>query len=115
KNYGTDMMRLAEKSLLLRILDQQWKDHSLSLDHLRQGINLRAYAQRDPLSEYKGEAFELFQSMLVSLRENITGSLAHLQLGDTSSEEVISEIFEPESEQEMTLEYHKDPYDPGET
>ncbi|MDZ4322889.1 MAG: preprotein translocase subunit SecA, partial [Alphaproteobacteria bacterium] len=52
KDYGVEMMRLAEKSLLLRILDQQWKDHLLSLDHLRQGINLRAYAQRDPLNEY---------------------------------------------------------------
>lgn len=115
KSYGADMMRLAEKSLLLRLLDQQWKDHLLSLDHLRQGINLRAYAQRDPLNEYKGEAFELFQSMLVSLRENITAALAHLQLGEASKEEVVSEIFEPEAEQEMTLEYHKDPYDPGET
>lgn len=115
KNYGFDMMRLAEKSLLLRILDQQWKDHLLNLDHLRQGINLRAYAQRDPLNEYKGEAFELFQEMLVKLRENITGALAHLQLGQTSADEMVSEIFEPEAEQEMTLEYHKDPFDPGET
>ena len=52
-------------SLLLQLLDQTWKEHLLSLDHLRQGINLRAYAQRDPLNEYKREAFELFQDMLV--------------------------------------------------
>ncbi len=59
-------MRMAEKSLLLQLLDQTWKDHLLSLDHLRQGINLRAYAQRDPLNEYKREAFELFEGMLVT-------------------------------------------------
>ncbi|MBS0271755.1 MAG: preprotein translocase subunit SecA [Proteobacteria bacterium] len=114
--YGHEMMHLAEKSLLLRILDQQWKDHLLSLDHLRQGINLRAYAQRDPLNEYKGEAFELFQEMLGRLRENVTGALAHLQLGErTTAEQVVADIFEPEMEQEMTLNYHDDPYDPGET
>ena len=66
-NYGADIMRMAERSLLLQILDQIWKDHLLSLDHLRQGINLRAYAQRDPLNEYKREAFKLFQDMLVSI------------------------------------------------
>ena len=55
---------MAEKSLLLQILDQIWKEHLLQLDHLRQGIGLRAYGQRDPLNEYKREAFELFEAML---------------------------------------------------
>ena len=72
-NYGPDLMRMAEKSLLLQFLDQIWKDHLLQLDHLRQGINLRAYAQRDPLNEYKREAFELFEAMLANLREQVTG------------------------------------------
>ena len=58
--YGADTMRMVEKSLLLQLLDQTWKEHLLALDHLRQGINLRAYAQRDPLNEYKREAFDLF-------------------------------------------------------
>ena len=53
-NYGTELFRMAEKSILLQVIDQQWKEHLLALDHLRQGINLRAYAQRDPLNEYKG-------------------------------------------------------------
>jgi preprotein translocase subunit SecA len=79
-NYGTDLMRMAEKSLLLQILDQTWKDHLLSLDHLRQGINLRAYAQRDPLNEYKREAFELFEGMLVDLRQRVTSVLSHIEL-----------------------------------
>jgi preprotein translocase subunit SecA len=79
-NYGPDLMRMAEKSLLLQLLDQTWKDHLLSLDHLRQGINLRAYAQRDPLNEYKREAFELFEAMLANLRQHITSVLSHVEL-----------------------------------
>lgn len=113
KTYGAEMVRLAEKSLLLRILDQQWKDHLLSLDHLRQGINLRAYGQRDPLNEYKSEAFEMFQDMLTRLRANVIGALAHLQIGEVTPQEVVEEIFEPEADQEMTLHYTKDPYNPG--
>ena len=68
-NYGAEVMRMVEKSLLLQILDQTWKDHLLTLDHLRQGISLRAYGQRDPLNEYKTEAFTLFEKMLDQLRE----------------------------------------------
>ena len=79
-NYGPELMRMAEKSLLLQLLDQTWKDHLLSLDHLRQGINLRAYAQRDPLNEYKREAFELFEEMLINLRQQVTSVLSHVEL-----------------------------------
>src|SRR3546814_11133430 len=76
-NYGPEMMRFAEKSLLLQILDQSWKDHLLHLDQLRQGIGLRAYGQRDPLNEYKREAFELFEEMLERVRETMTTVLCH--------------------------------------
>jgi preprotein translocase subunit SecA len=79
-NFGPELMRMAEKSLLLQILDQAWKEHLLSLDHLRQGINLRAYAQRDPLNEYKREAFELFEAMLAGLRQQVTSMLCHLEI-----------------------------------
>ncbi len=79
-NYGPELMRMAEKSLLLQLLDQTWKDHLLSLDHLRQGINLRAYAQRDPLNEYKREAFALFEGMLANLRQHVTSVLSHIEL-----------------------------------
>ncbi len=78
--FGPDLMRSIEKSLLLQILDQVWKDHLLSLDHLRQGINLRAYAQKDPLNEYKREAFTLFEEMLGSLREQVTQMLLMVQV-----------------------------------
>ena len=79
-NFGPEIMRMAEKNLLLQLLDQSWKDHLLSLDHLRQGIGLRAYAQRDPLNEYKSESFNLFEEMLDRLRETITGVLSHLDI-----------------------------------
>jgi len=79
-NYGPDVMRMVEKSLLLQILDQTWKEHLLQLDHLRGGIGLRAYGQRDPLNEYKTEAFNLFESMLSGLRETVTRVLARIEL-----------------------------------
>jgi preprotein translocase subunit SecA len=75
-NYGSELMRMAEKSLLLQLLDQTWRDHLLSLDHLRQGINLRAYGQRDPLNEHKREAL----AMLANLRQHVTSVLSHVEL-----------------------------------
>jgi preprotein translocase subunit SecA len=78
--YGSEMMRMAEKSLLLRILDQAWKDHLLSLDHMRQGINLRAYAQGNPLNEYKREAFNLFQFMMGKVKAELISTLSHFDM-----------------------------------
>ena len=79
-NYGVEIWRMVEKSLVLQVLDQVWKEHLLGLDHLRQGIGLRAYGQRDPLNEYKREAFDMFELMLANLREQVTMILAHLEL-----------------------------------
>jgi preprotein translocase subunit SecA len=78
--YGSEIMRMVEKSILLQILDQAWKDHLLQLDQLRQGVSLRAYAQKDPLNEYKTEAFNMFQLMLDHLRETVTTYLSFVQL-----------------------------------
>jgi preprotein translocase subunit SecA len=78
--FGVETWRSVEKSILLQILDQAWKEHLLQLDHLRQGISLRAYAQRDPLNEYKSEAFSLFEQMLAHLRERVTQVLALVEL-----------------------------------
>jgi preprotein translocase subunit SecA len=80
ETYGAEIWQLAEKSMLLQLLDQSWKDHLLALDHLRQGIGLRAYAQRDPLNEYKREAFDMFDSLLRVFRERVSTILAHLEL-----------------------------------
>ncbi|WP_237215292.1 preprotein translocase subunit SecA [Falsiroseomonas oryziterrae] len=79
-NFGPELMRMVEKSLLLQIFDAVWKEHLLSLDHLRQGIGLRAYGQRDPLNEYKSEAFNLFNAMLEDLRERVTSVLMRIEL-----------------------------------
>ena len=79
-NYGPDLWRMVEKNLLLQVLDQHWKEHLFKLDHLKQGIGLRAYGQRDPLNEYKGEAFEMFSSMLSILRSAVTSLLAKVEL-----------------------------------
>ena len=79
-NFTPDVMRMAEKSILLQLLDQTWKEHLLALDHLRQGIGLRAYGQKDPLNEYKREAFDLFNAMLEQLRETTTSFLSRFQL-----------------------------------
>ncbi|MCY4396289.1 MAG: preprotein translocase subunit SecA [Rhodospirillaceae bacterium] len=79
-SYSPELMRLAEKSVLLQILDQQWKEHLLQLDHLRQAVNLRAYGQKDPLIEYKREAFDMFQVMLSGLKETTVGALSHLEI-----------------------------------
>ncbi len=79
-NFGVDIFRQAEKNLLLQVLDQGWKDHLLMLDQMRQSIGLRAYAQKDPLNEYKKESFELFEEMLDKLRKTITSVLAYIEI-----------------------------------
>ncbi|MBN8871803.1 MAG: preprotein translocase subunit SecA [Rhodospirillales bacterium] len=79
-NMGPDLMRFIEKSLLLQTLDAVWKEHLYALDHLRQGIGLRAYGQRDPLNEYKSEAFALFNAMLDELKERVTTMLSRVEL-----------------------------------
>ncbi len=83
--FGVDVFRQAEKTLLLQVLDQGWKDHLLMLDQMRQSIGLRAYAQKDPLNEYKKEAFELFENMLDKLRKTITSVLSHIEIQQDNS------------------------------
>ena len=79
-NIKPDIMRQIEKSLLLQILDQSWKEHLLNLEHLRQGIGLRGLGQKNPLNEYKTEAFAMFEAMLDQLRENVTQALCIVQV-----------------------------------
>ncbi len=76
--FGADTMHFIEKSVLIQMLDTVWKEHLYALDHLRQGIGLRAYGQRDPLNEYKSEAFVLFNFMLDELKERVTGTLSRV-------------------------------------
>src|ERR1700726_5340095 len=79
-NIGPELMRFIEKSLLIQTLDAVWKEHLYALDHLRQGIGLRAYGQRDPLNEYKSEAFTLFNAMLDELKERVTMLLSRVEV-----------------------------------
>ncbi len=78
--WGPDVMRYVEKSILLQTLDHLWREHLVVLEHLRQVIGLRGYGQRDPLNEYKSEAFTLFENMIASLREAVTGQLMRVEI-----------------------------------
>ena len=84
---GSDLYRRVERDVMLQIVDQQWKDHLYSLDHLKEGIGLRGYGQRDPLVEYKKESFALFQDMKARIEEEIVRYLFHLRpvLADESA------------------------------
>jgi preprotein translocase subunit SecA len=78
--WGPDVMRYVEKSILLQTLDHLWREHLLTLEHLRQVIGLRGYGQRDPLNEYKAESFNLFEAMGISLREAVTAQLMRVEI-----------------------------------
>ena len=95
-NFGVEVFREAEKTLLLQVLDQGWKDHLLMLDQMRQSIGLRAYAQKDPLNEYKRESFELFEEMLDKLRKTITSVLSHIEIQQENTSD--KEIFDKPTE-----------------
>jgi preprotein translocase subunit SecA len=109
-NIGPDLMRYIEKNLLLQILDQVWKEHLLALDHLRQGIGLRAYGQRDPLNEYKTEAFALFNGLLDELKERVTQMLSRVEMGPDPT----AETFAPAQQTQM-IESHPTPTVNGDT
>ena len=102
--YGPDVWRQVEKSVLMQLFDQSWKDHLLHLDHLRQGIGLRAYGQKDPLNEYKREAFNLFSDLLTGLREQVANVLATVQLRMEQAGEPA-----PQSAPPQMREIHEDP------
>ncbi|MBS0248933.1 MAG: preprotein translocase subunit SecA [Proteobacteria bacterium] len=91
--WGPDVMRYVEKSILLQSLDHLWREHLVMLEHLRQVVGLRGYAQRDPLNEYKAEAFSLFEAMVANLREAVTAQLMRV------------EVVAPPAEEEQQLPY----------
>jgi preprotein translocase subunit SecA len=88
--FGADNMRQIEKQILLQTIDAKWREHLLMLEHLRSVVSFRGYAQRDPLNEYKNEAFQLFESMLDSLREDVTRKLAQIRpLSEEEQQEMV--------------------------
>jgi preprotein translocase subunit SecA len=78
--WGPEVLRYVEKSILLQTLDHLWREHLVMLEHLRQVIGLRGYGQRDPLNEYKAEAFNLFETMTNQLREGVTAQLMRVEI-----------------------------------
>jgi preprotein translocase subunit SecA len=80
ERFGPDVMTYVERSIVLQALDHLWREHIVNLDHLRSVVGFRGYAQRDPLQEYKQEAFELFQAMLGNLRQVVTSQLMRVEL-----------------------------------
>ena len=101
---GSDVMRQIEKMVLLQTLDHLWRDHLVTLEHLRQVVGLRSYGQRDPLNEYKSEGFTLFEALLTELREAVTMQLMHLNF----TQEAEAQLYEQQGMPEMEL-HHVDP------
>jgi preprotein translocase subunit SecA len=89
KEFGKEMMNNATRYILLNTLDQVWKDHLHYLDHLRQGISLRAYGQKDPLNEYKREAFALFEKMLDQIQELFVARITHLYIDSSTNQDMV--------------------------
>ena len=86
ERFRPEMMRYAEKQLTLQTIDHLWREHLVNLDHLRSVVGFRGYGQRDPLQEYKGESFELFQAMLANLRRAVTAQLARVEIVQAGSD-----------------------------
>jgi len=90
-DFGPETMRMIEKQVLLETIDQKWREHLLTLEHLRSVVGFRSYAQRDPLNEYKSEAFQLFQSLLDGLREGVTEVLGHVRMRSSEEQQALME------------------------
>ncbi len=91
KRLGSDVMRRLEKIILLQVFDQRWKDHLQRLEYLRQGIGLRGFAQKDPVNEYKREAFEMFAELLDALRDETVMLLARVEVQKDKREQLLAQ------------------------
>jgi preprotein translocase subunit SecA len=90
KQLGPDALRYHERMIMLSVLDTQWKDHLLNMDHLKEGIGLRGYGQHDPLVEYKRESFDMFEGMMRRFQEETARYLFHMQIVDTAPAPVVA-------------------------
>ncbi len=99
ERFGPENMRQIEKQILLQTIDGKWREHLLTLEHLRSVVNFRAYAQRDPLNEYKNEAFQLFESMLDSLREDVTQRLSRVEpMSEEQQQQMLAQIAQQQAQ-----------------
>ena len=101
---GIDM-RLVEKQIMLQILDQRWKEHLASMDQLRQGIHLRAYAQKQPKQEFKRESFELFQDLLQNIKFDVVRMLSRMQIENPEEIEAQERLRRAEAAQKMNFQH----------
>ena len=93
ESFGAENMRNIEKQVLLQAIDGKWRDHLLTLEHLRSVVGFRGYAQRDPLNEYKNESFQLFETMLDSLRTEVTQKLAQIRpMTEEEQQQIMSQL-----------------------
>ena len=103
-DFGPETMRQIEKQILLQAIDQKWRDHLLTLEHLRSVVGFRGYAQRDPLSEYKTEGFQLFESMLDGLRSDVTQQLGRIRpLTDAEREQMMRQYQDQQAQQQQQM------------
>jgi preprotein translocase subunit SecA len=103
--FGPENMRQIEKQFLLQTIDTKWREHLLMLEHLRSVVGFRGYAQRDPLNEYKTESFQLFESMLNGLREDVTQKLAQIRpLTDEEREQMMRQMAAEQAQAQQALE-----------
>ena len=98
-------MRLVEKQVMLQIIDQKWKEHLASMDHLRQGIHLRAYAQKQPKQEFKRESFELFQNLLFDIKYELVRMLSRMQIESPEEVEAQERLRRAEAAKRMNFEH----------
>ncbi|MFB9147866.1 preprotein translocase subunit SecA [Halomonas alkalicola] len=108
---GEALMRRFEKQVMLQVLDTRWKEHLQSMDHLRRGIHLRGYAQKNPKQEYKRESFELFQNLLANIKADVTRILSHVQVRRPEEVEELEQKRREalEREKAMADSRHEDP------
>jgi preprotein translocase subunit SecA len=101
----TDVLRSFEKSVMLQVLDNNWKEHLAAMDYLRQGIHFRGYAQKDPKQEYKRESFEMFTSLLESIKYEVIGILSKVEVATEEDVDAIEEEREAKALQDMSFEH----------
>ena len=101
---GSKAMRELEKTIMLQLLDHHWKEHLAAMDHLRQGIHLRGYAQKNPAQEYKRESFELFTQMLQRIKYEVVAALSKLEIA--TEEQIVEQQRSYEQQSTSELQYH---------
>ncbi|EEE37464.1 preprotein translocase, SecA subunit [Rhodobacteraceae bacterium KLH11] len=107
--FGPENMRNIEKQVLLQTIDGKWREHLLTLEHLRSVVGFRGYAQRDPLNEYKNESFQLFEGMLDSLRETVTQQLSRVRpLSEEEQKEMLAQMAAQQAQAQQAVEQATD-------